>query len=211
MAQANDVVKIDATPQLLTKAGEWATLEDNLSMTYATEFDPPSIPAESSDSAAIPGETEQKWTTNDLHTIVPAHPTKFETKEHGIRLKFRPRLGNREKIFIDCEVEQISFDGYEEAPAPLSFEVPKPFGNRPNKTLFDNLHTRQPSFRIRNQEFLFSPSGRDFVAKAISEASSATPNSTEKGSLPKIEVSIEAKKLSIDGTQQLYPRDFKHL
>lgn len=185
--------QIIAQPNLVVSIGKWATFKNGGEMMLPTEFTLPNIPEELASDAKIKGavDGEPKWKTNRSSVVIPSHPKVFESQSHGLTMKFRPRLDEKGKLVVDCEMEQKTFEGFVNYGNSITVEKKKAGGKSKTQVLTrDSLLL--PAFHTRFQKTIFLPTDSGLVPKVLEE--SVEPKEKE-GKVAAIEVSVRAKRL----------------
>ncbi len=92
-------IDIMASPTIVTKSGQRASVTVSREFRYPTEFDPPQIPQTVADSANAPS--------------IPATPTAFEKRDVGFSLEVEPVIGeNGKTVELNIVPSSVEFEGF---------------------------------------------------------------------------------------------------
>jgi len=182
-----------AEPKLAVSVGKWATFKDVKEYTFPVEYSLPSIPIELAETAKIARKTDGKeaWTTNRQGALLPEHPTKFESKEYGLTVKFRPRINSNGKLLVECDVKHTAFHGFIREGNPITITKKRKRGKDKSETLLDNMRL-QLEYSTRRKEIQFLPTKAGHVAKILSDEVEGKENEAKA---PKILVTLSATRL----------------
>lgn len=183
-----------AEPTLAVPVGEWSTFKDVKDYTFPIEYTLPNIPEEMAKAATIARNPEgrQAWTTNQQGAVIPEHPAKFESKEHGLTVKFRPRINSNGKVLVDCDVEQTVFHGFVNESNPITVTKARKGKKATTETILQNSR-KQHVFTTRRQEIQFLPTETGHVPDVLSDEVKDIAGNTKA---PKIMVSLSAERLA---------------
>jgi general secretion pathway protein D len=120
-----------ASPSVVAKSGQRATITVGREFRYPTEFDPPQIPQTVNGSGA---------------PVTPSTPTAFEMRDVGILLEVEPLIGaDNRTVELSLVPSSTEFEGFINYGAPISTSVPTLFGDVPFDVPNNIL---QPVFRL---------------------------------------------------------------
>tara|TARA_R110000850_G_scaffold23366_2_gene69113 strand:+ start:1509 stop:3035 length:1527 start_codon:yes stop_codon:yes gene_type:complete len=201
-------VSTDGTSTVLAKpvyavpVGHWSTFEDMREITYPTAYDLPSIPRKFEKDATGGGtndrqSSEPNWTTNTKNMVIPSHPTKFEKRDHGLKLKFRPRINSTGGVIVDCIVDQTVFGGFSHEGIPIVMKTQRTHGGKPKEIPLLKNDQRKAVFHSRRQELVFLPTKAGHVSKILSDQVVSGSDSKEgNAKYPQLKVSLSAERLT---------------
>ncbi len=111
-----------ATPSVVTRSGQEATIKVVREFIYPTEYEPPELPNSvgGGETIIIDGEILQTGSAN-LMPVTPATPTAFDTRDVGITLSVLP-TASPDKRYVDVTLNPsyIEFDGFINYGTPIN-------------------------------------------------------------------------------------------
>lgn len=122
-------INLMASPTVVTKSGQKASVTIAREFIYPTEFDPPQIPQSTGIGSVVP--------------VTPTTPTAFEKRDVGYSLEVEPVVGeNGKTVDLNLVPSSVEFEGFVDygSPIPLAGSSVVAGSTTPN-------HILQPIFR----------------------------------------------------------------
>lgn len=119
-------VDLMATPSVITRSGQQASVEIVREFIYPTEYEPPEIPQ------AVGG-------VGGPAPVTPATPMAFETKPVGVELRVLPEAdANKQYVNVTLEPTFSDLDGFVNFGSPIRSAVNTPLGGVESVTITEN-------------------------------------------------------------------------
>lgn len=133
-------INLMASPTIVTKSGQRASVVVSREFRYPTEFDPPQVPQTSGDG--IPGSITEL--AAPVNPVTPATPTAFEKRDIGYSLEVEPVVGeNGKTVDLNLVPSSVEFEGFVDYGSPIALTgTAAPVG-----AIATENHIYQPIFR----------------------------------------------------------------
>lgn len=108
-------VDLMASPSVVTKSGQRATVVVAREMRYPTQFNPPQMPQQLGGNIA-----GQQYSAPPVVPITPTTPTAFERRDVGITLEVEPVIGaNGRTVDLNLAPSSVEFEGFIDYGTPI--------------------------------------------------------------------------------------------
>ena len=133
---------------MVTKSGQRGELKLTREFIYPTEYQPPVL---------------GKVGADGIHPVTPATPTKFESKNLGVVLKYRAKRTEKGMIDIELDLERGCFLGFVNYGSPIKGKRKGLFGREVEVVLSDN-RIEMPVFDVKRFNSRVTVRDGDFIA-----------------------------------------------
>jgi general secretion pathway protein D len=109
-------IDIQASPSVITKNGQKATVELQRELIYPTEFDPPQVPQ---NQGTANGGVTLTAGPQAQQIATPTTPTAFEMRKTGVLLEVEPVIGEDGSVELNLSPEITDFEGFVNYGSPI--------------------------------------------------------------------------------------------
>ena len=141
-------IDLMSAPKVTTKSGNKAVVKVTRSFPYATQYNPPELPAASGTSTSTTTGLRSGFYTDTL--VTPTTPTTFETRDLGVTLEVEPQVGaDNYTIELNLSPEVVEFEGFINYGSPIQGPVYNGPGLPPGTYDITSNVINQPVFSTR--------------------------------------------------------------